>query len=114
MVVMTCRPEAGTISVVAETWTFLTNHAHVLVLLNRNPELRLRDLAQSVGITERATQRIVGELVDSGYLTRHRTGRRNSYTVHPDVPLRHPLESDHTVGDLLGSVGVPMDAATGS
>lgn len=98
----------------AETWTFLTNHAHVLVLLNRNPELRLRDLAQSVGITERATQRIVGELVDSGYLTRHRTGRRNSYTVHPDVPLRHPLESDHTVGELLGSVGEPMDATAGS
>ena len=92
----------------AASWTFLTNHAHVLVLLNRNPELRLRDLAQSVGITERATQRIVGELVDSGYLTRHRTGRRNSYTVHPEVPLRHPLELDHTVGELLKAVGAPV------
>jgi DNA-binding Lrp family transcriptional regulator len=93
---------------VAESWTFLTNHAHVLVLLNRDPELRLRDLAQSVGITERATQRIVGELVESGYLTRHRTGRRNSYTVHPEVPLRHPLEADHTVGELLKAVGEPV------
>jgi DNA-binding Lrp family transcriptional regulator len=93
---------------VAESWTFLTNHAHVLVLLNRNAELRLRDLAQAVGITERATQRIVGELVDSGYLTRHRVGRRNSYTVHPDVSLRHPLEADHTVGDLLRAVGEPV------
>ena len=92
----------------AESWTFLTNHAHVLVLLNCNPELRLRDLAGSVGITERATQRIVGELVDSGYLTRHRVGRRNSYTVHPDVALRHPLEADHTVGDLLTAVGEPV------
>ncbi len=95
----------------AESWTFLTNHAHILVLLNRDPELRLRDLAEEVGITERATQRIVGELVESGYLTRHRTGRRNSYTVHPDVPLRHPLESDHTVGELLKAVGDPIVAA---
>lgn len=92
----------------AESWTFLTNHAHVLVLLNRDPELRLRDLAQAVGITERATQRIVGELVESGYLTRHRSGRRNSYTVHPEVALRHPLESDHTVGELLKAVGEPV------
>jgi DNA-binding Lrp family transcriptional regulator len=93
---------------VADSWTFLTNHAHVLVLLHRDPELRLRDLAEQVGITERATQRIVGELVEGGYLTRHRVGRRNSYTVHLDVPLRHPLEADHTVGELLEAVGYPV------
>jgi DNA-binding IscR family transcriptional regulator len=95
------------VSGVAQTWTFLTNHAHVLVLLHRDPELRLRDLAQQVGITERATQRIVGELVEGGYLTRHRSGRRNTYTVHPDLALRHPLEQDHTVGELLEAVGDP-------
>lgn len=88
-----------------EQWTFLTNHAHVLVLLSQDPDLRLRDLAEQVGITERATQRIVGELVDSGYLTRRRQGRRNSYTVHADTPLRHPLESHHTVAELLRAVG---------
>lgn len=98
----------ATLSAVAETWTFLTNHAHVLVLLHRDPELRLRDLAQQVGITERATQRIVGELVESGYLTRHRMGRRNTYTVHPDLALRHPLEHEHTVGELLRAVAEPV------
>jgi DNA-binding MarR family transcriptional regulator len=90
---------------VVEQWTFLTNHAHVLVLLSQDQDLRLRDLAEQVGITERATQRIVGELVDSGYLTRRRHGRRNSYTVHADTPLRHPLESHHTVAELLRAVG---------
>lgn len=88
----------------ADGWTFLTNHAHVLVLLARDPALRLRDLAQAVGITERACQRIVGELVDGGYLTRERVGRRNTYTLHTEVPLRHPLEAQHTVGELLAAV----------
>jgi DNA-binding IclR family transcriptional regulator len=96
---------------VVDTWTFLTNHAHVLVLLHRDPELRLRDLAQMVGITERATQRIVGELVDGGYVTRHRAGRRNTYTVHLDAHLRHPLEAAHTVGELLEAIGTPNPGA---
>jgi len=90
---------------VTEQWTFLTNHAHVLVLLDRDPDMRMRDLADRVGITERATQRIISELVDSGYLTRRRQGRRNTYTVHGDQPLRHPLESQHTVAELLRAVG---------
>jgi DNA-binding MarR family transcriptional regulator len=90
---------------VIEQWTFLTNHAHVLVLLDRDPDMRMRDLAQQVGITERATQRIISELVDSGYVSRHRQGRRNSYTLHDDQPLRHPLEDQHTVRDLLDAVG---------
>ena len=83
------------------TWTFLTNHAHVLLCLVGDPELRLRDLAERVGITERATQRIVAELADGGYLGRTRVGRRNVYTVHLGLPLRHPLERAHTVGELL-------------
>ncbi len=83
------------------TWTFLTNHAHVLLCLVGDPELRLRDLAERVGITERATQRIVAELADGGYLERTRVGRRNVYTVHLGLPLRHPLERAHTVGELL-------------
>ena len=86
------------------TWTFLTNHAHVLLCLVSDPELRLRDLATRVGITERATQRIVAELVEEGYIERARVGRRNTYTVHLERPLRHPLEQSHTVGELLAQI----------
>ncbi len=82
-------------------WTFLTNHAHVLLALTRDPEARLRDVAGVVGITERATQRIVADLEEGGYLTRTREGRRNRYELHPGVPLRHPLERDHAIGEVL-------------
>ena len=92
-------------------WTFLTNHAHVLLVITRDPEARLRDVAALVGITERAAQRIVAELEEEGYLTRTRDGRRNHYEVHPDVPLRHPLERDHAVGEVLA---VLRDGRAGS
>lgn len=85
-------------------WTFLTNHGHVMVMLARDPEARIRDLAQGIGITERAAQRIVGDLVDAGYLTRKKVGRRNRYEIDPSVPLRHPLERTHGIGDLLAAV----------
>jgi predicted DNA-binding transcriptional regulator len=84
-----------------ERWTFLTNHAHVLLCIARDPEVRLRDVAQAVGITERATQRIVADLVRDGYLTRKRIGRRNSYEVHAELPFRHPVEQSNQVGALL-------------
>ena len=83
-------------------WTFLSNHAHVLICLARGPDLRIRDLAQAVGITERAVQRIVAELIDGGFLTVIKDGRRNHYTVNDRLPLRHPVEAPHTVRDLLG------------
>jgi DNA-binding MarR family transcriptional regulator len=89
-------------------WTFLTNHGHVLLLLSREPTLRLRDLAERVGITERAAQRIVAELVDAGYVTRTRNGRRNRYVVHPRLPFRHPVERAHRVGELLDALGSPQ------
>lgn len=82
-------------------WTFLTNHAHVLLCVARDPGVRHRDLADQVGITERAAQRIIADLVDAGYLERARTGRRNSYQLHPELPLRHPLERDHHIGEIL-------------
>lgn len=82
-------------------WTFLTNHAHVLLCIARNPDMRLRDVAVAVGITERAAQRIVAELVEAGYISRERNGRRNSYEVHPELPLRHPVEREHHIGELL-------------
>jgi DNA-binding transcriptional ArsR family regulator len=82
-------------------WTFLTNHAHVLLCVARDPGVRLRDVAEAVGITERAAQRIVAELVEAGYLERERDGRRNRYRLHPELPLRHPLERDHAIGEVL-------------
>jgi DNA-binding Lrp family transcriptional regulator len=82
-------------------WTFLTNHAHVLLCIAENPDIRLRDVAEKVGITERAVQRIVAELEDADYLTHERVGRRNSYEVKPDLKLRHPLENHLAIGALL-------------
>lgn len=86
-------------------WTFLTNHAHVLVCLAEEPDIRGRDIAARVGITERAAQAIVADLVADGYVSRSREGRRNRYAIHRDAPLRHPLEHDHTVGELLVTLG---------
>lgn len=82
-------------------WTFLTNHSHVMLSLAAEPELRIRDLAQRVGITERAVQRIVSELAAAGVLEVARVGRRNIYRVDPSQPLRHPVEAHRTVGDLI-------------
>lgn len=82
-------------------WTFLTNHAHVMICVAQDPNIRLRDVAERVGITERAAQRIVAELVDAGYLERTREGRRNSYSLNPGLPLRHPLERQHSVGEII-------------
>lgn len=86
-------------------WTFLTNHTHVLLCLFRQPDQRLRDVADAVGITERMVQRIVAELVEAGYLRISKEGRRNRYTVHADLKLRHPLEMRHTIGELLTVLG---------
>jgi DNA-binding MarR family transcriptional regulator len=85
-------------------WTFLSNHAHVLLLLARDPELRLREAAELVGITERAVQRIVADLEEGRYLERERHGRRNHYRVHETVPLRHPIEAHRTIADLIALV----------
>lgn len=83
------------------TWTFLTNHAHVLVCLKRDPFARLRDIAEQVGITERAVQRIVTELEVYGAIQRIREGRRNRYEINLDLPLRHPMESHRSLRDLF-------------
>jgi predicted transcriptional regulator len=97
-------------------WTFLTNHAHVLLCIARDQGVRLRDIADHVGITERAAQGIVSDLVEAGYVTRTREGRRNTYEVISDGHFRHPLENEHEIGVLLaalGAVGAGKPAADG-
>lgn len=82
-------------------WTFFTNHAHVLFSIAADPDARLRDIAAQVGITERATQRIVAELAEAGSIVVTREGRRNHYRVDGAVSLRHPIEAHRTVADLI-------------
>lgn len=83
------------------TWTFLSNHAHVLLCLARTPNMRLREVSEQVGITERAVQRIVADLQDEGYIEIHKEGRRNRYVIHSDRELRNGLESRCRVEDLI-------------
>ncbi|MEM6910297.1 MAG: winged helix-turn-helix domain-containing protein [Verrucomicrobiota bacterium] len=89
------------LKIAAPTWTFLTNHTHILVALSRQPDLRVRDLAEEVGITQRAVQRILAELIDDGVLKAEKHGRRNQYRIDHRKKLRHPLEGKRTVGELL-------------
>lgn len=86
-------------------WTFLTNHAHVLLCIYRDPDTRLRDIALKVGITERMVQRIVTELAEAGYVLVEKQGRCNRYRVRRSLRLRHPLETQHSVGRLLDFLG---------
>jgi hypothetical protein len=88
-------------------WTFLTNHAQVLVCIARDPGIRLRDIGERVGITERDAHRIVVELADAGYIARERNGRRNHYTINAHVPIPDPTASDQNVGDLLAILTGP-------
>jgi hypothetical protein len=88
-------------------WTFLTNHSHVLLCIAADPEVRGRDIAERVGITERSAQSIVADLVAAGYLTRERVGRRNQYKIHRDLPLRHPIEEGNQVAELIRLVQTP-------
>jgi predicted transcriptional regulator len=85
----------------ASTWGFLTNHAHVLLCIARDPQIRARDIAVQVGITERATQRILADLIAEGYVTRTKVGRRNHYTINPGGHLRHPVLRKLSIGPLI-------------
>ena len=89
----------------SRSWTLLTNHARLLLLIARDPDARLRDLADSAQITERAAQAIVRDLEEAGFVTRTRVGRRNTYELHPSGHFRHPAEADHEVGELLALFG---------
>ena len=85
----------------ATGWTFLTNHAQVLVCIAHDPGIRLREIGERVGITERAAHRIVVGLADAGYITRERNGRRNHYTINAHFPLPDPIPREQNVGELL-------------
>ena len=89
------------------TWTFLSNHGQVLLCVARDPDVRLREIGDQVGISERAAHRIVRELADAGYVRRERNGRRNHYTVTSHLGLPDPLARDRSIGDLLGVLGAP-------
>lgn len=83
------------------TWSFLTSHAQVLLCIADDPRARLREIGDAIGITERATHRIVVDLVDAGYISRERTGRRNTYTIKRELPLHDRLPREQKIGDLL-------------
>jgi DNA-binding IclR family transcriptional regulator len=87
-----------------KTWTFLTNHAQVLLCLSETPDIRLRDVAERVGITERATQRIVADLIEAGYVRAERVGRRNRYAVDRQHAMRHSAQLGHEIGALLAAL----------
>jgi winged helix-turn-helix DNA-binding protein len=91
-------------------WTFLTNHGQVLVCIAHDPGIRLREIGERVGITERAAHRIVFELADAGYITRERTGRRNHYTINAHFPLPDPIARERNVGELLAILTAPPPA----
>src|SRR5690349_9934036 len=93
----------------AASWTFLTNHTQVLLRLAQDPHTRLRDVADSVGITERAAQRIVAELVEAGYVERTRVGRRNEYEINREQAMRHVAQLGHDIGGLLDLLGPPSN-----
>jgi DNA-binding transcriptional ArsR family regulator len=83
------------------SWHFLSNHTQVLLCLQRDPNARFRDIAQRVGITERAAQRIVADLIETGYVESERVGRRNHYRINTDAAMRHPAQEGHEIGELL-------------
>ena len=89
-------------------WTFLSNHGQVLLCIARDPDVRLREIGDQIGITERAAHRIVGELADAGYLRRERNGRRNRYSITSHLGLPDPLARDRSIGDLLSVLAAPQ------
>ncbi|MEU3483117.1 helix-turn-helix transcriptional regulator [Streptomyces sp. NPDC033754] len=99
------------------SWTFVTHHARILAMILRDPETRLRDMAEACGLTERAAQAIVTDLENAGYLTRTRHGRRNHYRITPGTHFRHPAEGPHEIADLLNllaGLDTPPDEETPS
>jgi DNA-binding IclR family transcriptional regulator len=93
----------------SKTWRFLSNHTQVLLCIQRDPNVRFRDIAELVGITERAAQRIVADLVEAGYVESERKGRRNHYRLNTDAAMRHPAQDGHDIGELLHLLKLDAD-----
>ncbi len=93
----------------SHSWTFLSNHAQVLLCIARDRDTRLRDIAQAVGITERAAQRIVADLVEAGYVERERVGRRSHYRLNGEVRMRHVAQADYEINELLNTFQLPPE-----
>jgi DNA-binding IclR family transcriptional regulator len=89
-------------------WTFLTNHGRVLCFLAKYPQTTTREIAEQAGITLRTVQKIITDLESGGYITRHKEGRFNRYTVNPELPMRHRMEREHAVRDLLLALGCKL------
>jgi DNA-binding Lrp family transcriptional regulator len=98
---------------VIPSWSFLTNHARVLLCIAQDPGIRLREIGEAVGITERSAHRIVVELAEAGYISRQRNGRRNDYTIQSQLPLPDPLAREQKIGDLLATLAGQRLAETG-
>jgi len=91
-------------------WTFVTNHTQVLLRIARDPDVRLRDIAESVGITIGSAQRILADLIEAGYVEREREGRRNRYLINLELPMRHEAQQGHEIGDLVDLLRQPGNA----
>ncbi len=97
-----------------EKWTFFTNYSHILFYVYTHPELPMREIALKVGITERAVQNIIRDLIQAGILSIEKVGRNNRYNVNKDIPLRHPIESHRSISDLLEFINNRKGGADGS
>lgn len=86
-------------------WTFLSNHGRVFVYITKHPKVTTEAIAREVGLTQRGVQKIIAELEATGYIARRKEGRCNHYIVHPELPMRHPLEQEYAVGELLSALG---------
>jgi len=93
-------------------WTFLSNHGRVFIFIAKNPSSTTEKISREVGLSQRGVQKIIADLEQGGYIAWHKEGRRNHYVVHPEMPMRHQLERDHAVGDILTALGF-RDSAIG-
>ena len=83
------------------TWTFITNHARVMMVISQDPTVRLRDIASTLDITERTAYGIVTDLTEGGYVVKEKDGRRNRYEIQAHLPLREPITRERTIGEVL-------------
>jgi len=91
-------------------WTFLSNHGRVLLYIAKHPQSTIEVISRDVGLTLRGVQKIIVDLEEAGYIAKRKQGRNNHYTIHPELPMRHQLERDHAVGDLLIALGWNPDS----